>query len=77
MEMVSQTWTGSWHTLKSSLKRNGAMNMMVHLRTSMLISVAAAKADVFRKNDISVGIKFAKNTKIFDKIDIIKNRGVN
>ena len=49
----------------------------IHMPQGHLVSVAAAKADVFRKNDISVGIKFAKNTKIFDKIDIIKNRGVN
>ena len=32
-------------------------------------SVATAIADVFRKNAISVGYKFTKMLKIFDKID--------
>ena len=40
------------------------------------ISVATAIADVFRKNGISVGYKFTKMLKIFDKIDEMKNRGV-
>ena len=39
-------------------------------------SVATAIADVFRKNAISVGRKFAKMLKIFDKIDRIKSRRV-
>ena len=39
-------------------------------------SVATAIADVFRKNEISVGRKFAKILKIFDKIDGIKSRRV-
>ena len=39
-------------------------------------SVAIAIADVFRKNAISVGRKFAKMLKIFDKIDRIKSRRV-
>ena len=39
-------------------------------------SVATAIADVFRKNAISVGRKFAKMLKVFDKIDGIKSRRV-
>ena len=39
-------------------------------------SVATAIADVFRKNAISVGNKFTKMLKIFDKIDEIKSRRV-
>ena len=39
-------------------------------------SVAAAKADVFRKNGISVGKIYAKILKIFDNIGRVKNRGV-
>jgi len=39
-------------------------------------SVATAKADVFRKNGINVGRKFAKIMKILDKIDDVKSRGV-
>ena len=39
-------------------------------------SVATAIAEVFRKNAISVGRKFAKMLKIFDKIDGIKSRRV-
>ena len=35
-----------------------------------------AIADVFRKNAISVGYKFTKMLKIFDKIDEMKNRRV-
>ena len=41
-------------------------------------SVAAAKADVFWKNDITIGVKFVKIQKNkLDKIDIIKSHGVN
>jgi len=39
-------------------------------------SVATAIADVFRKNAISVGSKFTKMLKIFDKIDEMKSRRV-
>ena len=39
-------------------------------------SVATTIADVFRKNAISVGRKFEKMLKIFDKIDGIKSRRV-
>jgi hypothetical protein len=39
--------------------------------------VATAKANVFWKNDITMGIKFAISPKKFDKIDIIKSCGVN
>jgi len=39
-------------------------------------SVATAKADVFRKNGINVGRKFAKIMNILDKIDDVKSRGV-
>src|ERR1700691_5763010 len=39
-------------------------------------SVATAIADVFRKNAISVGYKFTKMLKIFDKIDQMKNQRV-
>jgi uncharacterized protein involved in type VI secretion and phage assembly len=39
-------------------------------------SVATAIADVFRKNGINVGRKFAKIMKILDKIDDVKIRGV-
>lgn len=39
-------------------------------------SVATAIADVFRKNGINVGRKFAKIMKILDKIDDVKSRGV-
>jgi len=40
------------------------------------ISVAMAKADVFRKNGNNVGKIFAKIMKILDKIDDVKSRGV-
>ena len=36
-----------------------------------------AKADVFQKNKITVGIKLVKIRKKIDNIDIIKSRGVN
>ena len=39
-------------------------------------SVATAIADVFRKNAISMGRKFAKMLKIFDKINGIKSQRV-
>ena len=39
-------------------------------------SVATAIADVFRKNGINVGRKFAEIMKILDKIDDVKGRGV-
>ena len=39
-------------------------------------SVATAIADVFQKNAISMGKKFSKMLKIFDKIDRIKSRRV-
>ena len=39
-------------------------------------SVATAIADVFRKNEINVGRKFAKIMKILDQIDDVKSRGV-
>jgi len=39
-------------------------------------SVATAIADVFRKNGINVGRKFARIMKILDKIDNVKSRGV-
>ena len=39
-------------------------------------SLAAAKADVFRKNGISVGKRYAKILKIFDNIGRVKNCGV-
>ena len=39
-------------------------------------SVATAIADVFRKNGINVGRKFAEIMKILDKIDDVKSRGV-
>ena len=39
-------------------------------------SVAMSIADVFRKNAISVGRKFAKMLNIFDKIDGIKSQRV-
>jgi hypothetical protein len=39
-------------------------------------SVATAKADVFRKNGINVGRKFAEILRILDKIDDVKSRGV-
>jgi len=42
----------------------------------MPASVATAIADVFRKNGINVGRKFAKIMKILDKIDDVKSRGV-
>jgi len=42
----------------------------------ILISVATAIADVFRKNGINVGRKFVKIMKILDKIDDVKSRGV-
>jgi hypothetical protein len=41
-----------------------------------LLSVVVAKAEVFRKNVIIVGKRFAKILKIFDNIDHIKNHGV-
>ena len=40
-------------------------------------SVAAAKADVFRKNGISVGKKYAKILKIFDNIGHVKKGPLN
>ena len=43
---------------------------------SGIASVAMAKANVFRKNGINVGRKFAKIMKILDKIDDVKSRGV-
>ena len=39
-------------------------------------SVAMAIANVFRRNAISVGYKFTKMLKIFDKIDKMKGRRV-
>jgi len=39
-------------------------------------SVATAKANIFQKNGINVGRKFAKIMKILDKIDDVKSRGV-
>jgi hypothetical protein len=39
-------------------------------------SVATAIADVFRKNAISMGNKFTKMLRIFDKIDEIEKEGV-
>jgi len=39
-------------------------------------SVATAIANVFRKNGINVGRKFAKIMKILDKIDDIKYEGL-
>ena len=39
-------------------------------------SVATAIADVFRKNGINVGRKFAKIMTILDKIDDVKSRWV-
>ena len=36
-------------------------------------SVATAIADVFRKNAISMGYKFMKMLKIFDKIDAMES----
>jgi hypothetical protein len=39
-------------------------------------SVATAKADIFRKNAISVENKFAKIMKIFDEINEVKSRRV-
>ena len=42
----------------------------------VLNSVAMAIADVFRKNAISMGRKFAKMLHIFDKIDRIESRRV-
>ena len=39
-------------------------------------SVATAIADVFRKNGINVGRKFAEIMKILDKIDDVKSQGV-
>ena len=43
-----------------------------HAHDTLGHSVATAIADVFRKNAISVGRKFVKMLKIFDKIDGIK-----
>ena len=45
-------------------------------RNASADSVATAIADVFRKNGINVGRKFAKIMKILDKIDDVKSRGV-
>ena len=42
----------------------------------MTISVAMAIADVFPKNAISMGYKFTKMLKVFDKIDEMKNQRV-
>ena len=39
-------------------------------------SVATAKADVFRKNAISMENKFTKIMKIFENIDEVKSRRV-
>ena len=47
-----------------------------HCYPHMGLSVATAIADVFRKNAISMGRKFAKMLNIFDKIDGIKSRRV-
>ena len=44
--------------------------------SAALGSVATAKADVFRKNGINMGSKFAKIMKILDKIDDVKSQGV-
>ena len=46
------------------------------MKLAVLCSVATAIADVFRKNGINVGRKFAKILKILDKIDDVKSRGV-
>jgi hypothetical protein len=43
---------------------------------TIIVSVTTAIADVFRKNGINVGRKFAKIMKILDKIDDVKSRGV-
>ena len=42
--------------------------------TTQLGSVAMAIADVFQKNAISMGRKFAEMQKIFDKIDGIESQ---
>jgi hypothetical protein len=50
--------------------------LLSDISTMELSSVATAKADVFRKNAISVENKFAKIMKIFDKINEVKSRRV-
>jgi hypothetical protein len=47
-----------------------------HESGSPTSSVAAAIADVFRKNGINVTNKFVRIMKIFTKINDLKNRGV-
>ena len=49
---------------------------MVKITVHVVSSVAAAKANVFQKNGISVGKRYAKILKIFDNIGRVKNRGV-
>jgi len=51
-------------------------NMAMDTIRPSMISVATAIADVFRKNGINVGRKFAKIMKILDQIDDVKSRGV-
>ena len=53
------------------MKDTGSVTMIV-----TLTSVTMAIADVFQKNTISVGRKFAEMLRICDKIDGIKGRRI-
>jgi hypothetical protein len=69
LTMLAYEWSPYPHTLRLSTAC-GCLVMCV------TVSVATAIADVFRKNGINVGRKFAKIMKILDKIDDVKSRGV-
>ena len=46
------------------------------IHVAMLFSVATAIVNVFQENAISMGSKFTKMLKIFDKIDEMESRRV-
>ena len=76
LSLDSKMASQAFFALYAESKKTG-----VRPRTAALlnagVSVAAAKTNVFRKNDITVGVKFVKIwKKKLDKIDIIKSRRV-